>query len=141
MTTVCRKFYLKDWFATKHYPQWISLIQCDVKKKDHHVWWYFKHTITIIKHCDHNYEISLYIFNRFRLALIWPGNCFEEIYKWEIDVSNYLDISRIYLLLWDDFPTLLPSQTSLTVHSSFRVKRDSFQSLDSSIYMSIDVFC
>ena len=99
------------------------------KEKDHHVLWYFKHTVTIIKHCDHNYEISSYICNPFRPALIWLGNCFEEIYKLEIGVSNYLDNSRIYLLLSDFFLILLPSQASLPAHASFRVKRDSFHDL------------
>ena len=55
---------------------------------DHHVWWYFKHTATIIKHCDHNYEVSSYVCNPFRLALISPGNFSYEIYKWEIGATN-----------------------------------------------------
>ena len=83
----------------------------------------------IIKRCDHNYELSSYICNPVRLALIWPDNSFEEICKWEIGVSSYLDVSCIYHLLQDDFPTLLPSQGSLTVQFSVQVKRDSFHNL------------
>ena len=105
------------------------------KEMDHHVWWYFKHTVTIINHCDHNYEISSYICNPFRFALIWPGNSFEEIRKWEIGASNYLDISVIYILLQDDFPTLLLSQTSLSAHSSFQVKRDFFHNLFHNVFL------
>ena len=30
--TVYRKFNLKDWFATKHYPERILWVQCDVKR-------------------------------------------------------------------------------------------------------------
>ena len=117
--TIYRKCNLKDWFATKHYRQRMLWIQCNMKTMYHHVWWYFKHTVTVINHCNHNYEISSYICNRFRFALIWAGNCFEEICQWEIGASNYLENSGIYLLLQDDFPTLLPSQASLLAHSSF----------------------
>ena len=96
------------------------------KEMDHYIWWYFKHTITNTKRWDHSYEVSSYICNPFPLALIRPGNSFEEICKWEIGASNYLDISRIYLLSQDGFPTLLPSQASLPTHASFQEKRDSF---------------
>ena len=81
---------------------------------------YFQHTVTIIKHCDHNYEVSSCICNPIRIALIWPDNSFEEICKREIRASNYPDVSCIHLLLNDDFPTLLPSQTSFPVQFSFR---------------------
>ena len=104
---------------------------------DHYIRWYFKHTVTITTRCDHNYEVSSYICNPFRLALIWPGNSFEEICKWEIGASNYLDISRIYLLLQDDFPNLLPSQVFLPTHASFQVKRDSFHNLSIPQYMCL----
>ena len=87
---------------------------------------YFQHTVTIIKHCDHNYEVSWSICNPVRLALIWPDNSFEEICKWEIGASNYLDVSCMHFLLQDDFPTLLPSQASFPVQFCFQVKRDSF---------------
>ena len=85
--------------------------------------------ITIINRCDNNYKVSSYIFNSIRLALIWPDNSFEEIYKWEIGASNYLDVSCIYLLLQDDFPTLLPFQASLPVQFSVQVKKESFHNL------------
>ena len=67
--------------------------------------------------------------NPIRPALIWQDNSFEEIYKWEIGTSNYLDVSCIYLLLQDDFPILLPSQASLPVQFSVQVNRDSFHNL------------
>ena len=101
---------------------------------DHHVCWYFQHIVTIIKRCDHNYKVSSYICNPICLALIWPDNSFKEIYKWEIGASNYLDVSCIYLLLQDDFPTVLLSQASLPVQFSVQVKRDSFHNLSISQY-------
>ena len=94
----------------------------------------------IIKRCDHNYELSSYICNPVRLALIWPDNSFEEICKWEIGVSSYLDVSCIYHLLQDDFPTLLPSQGSLTVQFSVQVKRDSFHNLSIPQYRCQQMF-
>ena len=107
------------------------------KGMDHRVWWYFKHTVTIINHCNHNYQISSYICNPFRFALIWPGNSFEEICKWEIGASNYLDISRIYLLLQDDFPTLLPFLSIFASPLFFSSKKGFFpQSPNSSVYNS-----
>ena len=55
--TVYRKFSLKDWFAAKHYPEQILWIQCDAKRSESSSM-IFQHTATIIKHCDHNYEVS-----------------------------------------------------------------------------------
>ena len=76
-------------------------------------------TITIIKRCDHNHEVSSYVCNAFRLALIWQGNSFEEIYKWEILV--YIFCYRMIFQLCFSLKHL-------------------YQPLDSSIYVSIDVF-
>ena len=89
----------------------------------------FQHTVTIIKHCDHNYEVSSSICNPICVALMWPDNSFKEIYKWEIGASSYLDVSCIYLLLQEDFPTLPSSQASLPVQFSVQVKRDPFRNL------------
>ena len=65
------------------------------KEMDHHA---IHGSVAIINRCDHIYEVSSYICNPIRLALIWPDNSFEEIYKWEIGASNYLDLSFIYLI-------------------------------------------
>ena len=78
---------------------------------------------------DHNYEASPYICNPIRYALIWPDNSLEEICKWEIGASSYLDVSCICLLIQDVFPTLLPSQASLPVQFSVQVKWDCFHNL------------
>ena len=69
------------------------------------------------------------ICNPICLALMWPDNSFKEIYKWEIGASNYLDVSCIYLLLQEVFPTLPPSQASLPVQFSVQIKRDPFRKL------------
>ena len=69
------------------------------------------------------------ICNPICLALMWPDNSFKEIYKWEIGASNYLHVSRIYLVLQDDFPTLLPSQVFSPTQSSLQVKGNSLHNL------------
>ena len=53
----------------------MDTIQCE--KKRIIMYYGTLNAVTTIKHCDHNYEISSYVYNPFCPVLIWPGNFFE----------------------------------------------------------------